>query len=448
MKIRGVLAIVVFWISNYLFAQQSISLEIWDRNFEPYQEFSCPLHFFNAGPEALKMKALLCLFDSNGKRIWADTIRQKVGPHGQEQFPVEFMMPNLVGNFNLKAILVSPKGKNAESAWPIRILKPKRFSNERIRVSTISHDLEIKRFVETYFQTDKKSGFKGKEVLVCKASSFKNLGQKKKDSIQAEVRQGLQVILLDAGPQWLGADYPEKGDENPIQAQQILKRPKKDSLNLPMGLKLKFIQTAEPESQIHANPQKEALWKGLEKEYAWLWNGYRGGLVVPAAQMEVSGLEPRAQKELWQKRGADISLINNGLIAYELQGFYEFSLVSGDKSVIKKLVDKVTKLVADTPALKSTVNPNAPILEINLKTQLQNSEKAEGKSMQVLAVCGKNLTKAPVVQIEFGVGQGKILVSQLLMENRLLPIWQNQNVYALRKDPVAIQMLINMIELN
>jgi hypothetical protein len=114
---------------------------------------------------------------------------------------------------------------------------------------------------------------------------------------------------------------------------------------------------------------------------------------------------------------------------------------------MKKLVDKVTMLVADTPAWKSTVNPNAPILEINLKTQLQNSEKAEGKSIQVLAVCGKNLTKAPVVQIEFGVGQGKILVSQLLMENRLSPIWQNQNVYALRKDPVAIQMLINMIEL-
>ena len=53
MKIRGVLAIVVFWISNYLFAQQSISLEIWDRNFEPYQEFSCSLHFFNADKDHL-----------------------------------------------------------------------------------------------------------------------------------------------------------------------------------------------------------------------------------------------------------------------------------------------------------------------------------------------------------------------------------------------------------
>jgi hypothetical protein len=37
-------------------------------------------------------------------------------------------------------------------------------------------------------------------------------------------------------------------------------------------------------------------------------------------------------------------------------------------------------------------------------------------------------------------------VSQLLMENRLAPFWQNQNIYAPRKDPAAIQMLINMIE--
>jgi hypothetical protein len=428
------------------YASQSVSLEIWDRNFEPYQEFSCPLHFLNDGPESLKMKALLCLFDSTGKRIWADTIRQKVGPYGHERFPVEFMMPNLSGNFTLKAILVSPKGKKSESVWPIRIIKPKRYSNENILVSTLSNDLEIKRLIGSYFPKNEKSGVKPKEVLVCKASSFQKLSPFKRDSIKTKIRLGLQLVLLDAGPQWLGAGYPEKGNENPFQAQPVVKNPKLDSLDLPLGVKLKFVQAAEPESHLHANQQNEGLWKGLKKDNAWLWNGYRGGLVVPAAQMEISGLGPLAQKELWQKRGADISQIDKGLIAYELQGFYEFSMAANDKSVIKKLREKVAFLVADAPALQASVNPNAPIQEINLKTQLQNSVKAEGKEIQVLAVCGKNLSKTPVVQIEFGAGQGKILVSQLLMENRLAPIWQNQNVYAPRKDPSAIQMLINMIE--
>jgi len=34
------------------------------------------------------------------------------------------------------------------------------------------------------------------------------------------------------------------------------------------------------------------------------------------------------------------------------------------------------------------------------------------------------------------------------MEGRLAPKWQNQSVYAVRKDPVAIGMLINMIEMK
>jgi len=154
-----------------------------------------------------------------------------------------------------------------------------------------------------------------------------------------------------------------------------------------------------------------------------------------------------AQKELWQKRGADINLIDKGLIGYELQGFYEFALLPHDKATIKKLKDKVAFLVADAPALQASVNPNAPVQQINIKNLIQNAEKAEGKSIRILALCGKNLTRTPVVQIAFGPGKGNILVSQLLMENRMAPKWQNQQVYAPRKDPAAIQMLINMVEM-
>jgi beta-galactosidase len=427
------------------YSPQSVSLEIWDRNFLPYQEFSCPLHFFNDTPEPRKMKALLCLLDSNGKRIWADTIRQKTGAHGHEQFPVEFMMPNLEGRFILKAILITGNQNPPESSWPIRILKPKRFDARPVQIFTLPEDKELARFAKEFFPAAIQKS-KTDPVLVCKAASYQSLSGRAKDSIQKKIREGMHVVFTDAGPQILGAGYPEEGTENAFQASPVVKIPKKADQNFPLGVKIKYTQTAEPESHVHPNSQNQKLWKGLKYDYAWLWNGYRGGLVAPAADMEISGLGSNPLKALWQKRGADTSRIKYGLIAYELQGFYAFSNQKNDATLRKKLKEKVSFLVADAPALQASVNPNAPILEYDLREILKSSEKAEGTQIQVLSVCGKNLVRTPVVQMGFGKGKGNLLISQLLMEGRLAPSFQNQQVYAVRKDPVAIQILINMVE--
>jgi hypothetical protein len=426
------------------YAPQSVSLEIWDRNFMPLQEFSCPLHFFNESPDPLKMKALLCLFDSSGKQIWADTIRQKVPEFGHETFPVEFMMPNLEGRFVLKAILIRHGKRSAESVWPIRILEPKRRIADNLRVSTLAQDPEIGRFSQTYFNSNLKEKKGQTKVLICRTASFNKLNQKAKDSIQDQMKKGLHLILLDAGPKWLGAGYPEDGNENPYQAQPTVALPKKDSLLLPFGVKVQFTQTAEPESHIHSG--SNTIWKGLGYDYAWLWNGYRGGLVVPAADMEIQGLGTSSFKTLWHSRGADTSILSKGLYAYELQGFYDFSLKPGDALVQKRLREKVAFLVADAPALKGAINLNGRILETNLKTAMAKTQNAQGEEINILARCGKNLVRSPLVEVGFGKGKGKLLISQLLMEGRLEPNFQNQNVYGVRKDPVAIQMLINRIE--
>jgi len=428
------------------FSPQTISLEIWDRNFMPTQEFSCPLHFFNDAPDPLKMKALLCLFDSTGKRIWADTVRQKVGAFGHETFPVEFMMPDRVGRFTLKAILVNGKDKVPESVWSIRILNPTRFGKDLIKVSTLEGDKELIQFKEEYFPEPSQNEKKNKEVLICKSSTYQSLSIQKKDSIENRIRKGMNVVFTDAGPQWLGAGYEDESLENAFQAQPVVKVPKQVNQIFTLGVKINFTQTAEPESHIHPNSENSSLWKGLQHDYGWLWNGYRGGLITPSANMDISGLGGTALKALWQKRGADTSQIKNGLVAYELQGFYAFSNKRNDSETRKKLKEKVAFLVADAPALQASVNPNAPILESDLKIQIASAGKAEGTEILVLSVCGKNLVRTPVVQIGFGLGKGKMMVSQLLMEGRLAPSFQDQNVYAVRKDPVAIQMLINMVE--
>jgi hypothetical protein len=63
-----------------------------------------------------------------------------------------------------------------------------------------------------------------------------------------------------------------------------------------------------------------------------------------------------------------------------------------------------------------------------------------------MANAGKNLTRAPVMMIEFGDGKGNLLVSQLLTDNRLVPHATNGKLYDIRYDETAVQTVLNMMD--
>ncbi|MFC5452083.1 hypothetical protein [Paenibacillus aestuarii] len=50
-----------------------------------------------------------------------------------------------------------------------------------------------------------------------------------------------------------------------------------------------------------------------------------------------------------------------------------------------------------------------------------------------LAECGVNLTKTPVLQIEFGEGKGKLLLSQLLTDGRLADGYGADGLHGVRR---------------
>ena len=94
-----------------------------------------------------------------------------------------------------------------------------------------------------------------------------------------------------------------------------------------------------------------------------MWNGYRGGLTVPAYDMSVAGLSARSFLEQWAARGADRARLTGGgrYYGYELQGFYAFSDKAGDPAVEAALKERVRFLIEDAPALAVVMSADAPI---------------------------------------------------------------------------------------
>ena len=215
------------------------------------------------------------------------------------------------------------------------------------------------------------------------------------------------------------------------------------------GISLKFTEAAEPESHLHPHTSSRDLWLNMPEEYTRLWNGYRGGLIVPAADMEFAGLSQEAFVAQWMSRGAEEGDIKNGpYYAYELQGFYDFSEKPDDRDLQKKLKDRLDLLIQDAPALAVAINPKTPIAITNLHQGYMDARNGIADHFRPLASCGKNLTKTPVAMIDFGQGKGRLVVSQLLTSGRLARNFGEDGLYGIRYDEVAARFVLNMINLS
>jgi hypothetical protein len=261
---------------------------------------------------------------------------------------------------------------------------------------------------------------------------------------------GKGVVMLDIGERYLGQGYPEKsGDLGPLQGVARVSNPEVNYYNLFAGIRLKFTEMAEPESHLHPDRSNRDLWYNLNDDNTRLWNGYRGGLIVPATDMELTGLSTDAFISQWQSRGAiDEKIIKGPYYAYELQGFYAFTDKPDDIEVLNKIKEKVKLLVQDAPALASSVNPLSPVKIINLHDAYLNSTGGSARRFIPLASCGKNLTRTPVAIVGFKEGEGNLVVSQLLTAGRLVRDAGEKGLYGIRYDEAAAQFVLNMISLS
>ncbi len=263
--------------------------------------------------------------------------------------------------------------------------------------------------------------------------------------LEKALQAGKHVVVLDAGPQYLGQGY--KNNLGTLQSAPVIKSGKKTQIGLPFGISANFKELAEPESHIQYAEGDSSLWNGLQKNSGWLFNGYRGGLVLPAADMEFAGLNSESYLKSWKDKGADENQIKNGpAYAYELEGFYSYSSKQNDADVKAKLRNKVHFLVEDAPALKTRINPDAEIISYDLFDGYKKSQGGAVKSLHQLVSAGKDLVRSPVVMLEFQKTGGKLIISQLLTAKRLQPSYKENGLYGLRYDPVAVQFVLNMID--
>jgi len=438
-------------------APQSVSIELWDRNFTPNQHIDLPIYVFNDVSKSDRLAVRFVVSDSLGK-LYTDTLMYvDVKPFSTEVINFNCGLPSKTGNYVISAELMHPSTAikyPVVSKWPIHIFQkhiPKNLLGMQIGIAT--DERELKSFLH-------KSGIQSSNILdeknaviLLSTASWKHIADGDTTllhTLQQAIEKGKSVVLLDIGEKQLGQGYPKnKTDLGPLQGVARITDSKRVDVRLFGGIKVTFTEAPEPESHIHADKNNPALWVDIPKENTWLWNGLRGGLIAPALDMEFSGLNAASYLAQWQTRGADEQRMRNGnYYAYELQGFYEYASLQNDEATQKKLKDKVEFLVQDAPALAASINPQTPVKITDIASGYQIAKNGIAENLVPLVNAGKNLTRTPVIMIDFGKGKGKLIASQLLTAGRLVKGLGGNGLYDIRYDEVAVQFVLNMLSLS
>ncbi len=438
------------------FSPRSVSIDLWDKNFEPAQTIKLPVYLFNDESDQATLSVLVTVADTTGKVLVKQSFSSQVKPFSQSVEQVPLNLPGITGRYLIKAELLNPPKEvkyPVISKWAIHIFKAKVPDHiQNIRVGISSSQKELSQFLDHFGIKKVALNDPSADMILTSKTDWNELANG--DSLMLKtlanaIAKGKSVVMLDVGDRPLGQGYPKKsGDLGPLQGVASVYNAKVNTYQLFNGISLKFTETAEPESYIHPDRENSELWYNLPADYTRIWNGLRGGLIVPASNMEFKGLSADAFIAQWQARGAEKEKIKNGsYYAYELQGFYSFSALPNDEATKKKLKDKVYFLVQDAPSLSNSINLNTPVLITDLSKTYQDSKSGLADKFIPLASSAKNLTQTPIALIGFGTGKGKLIVSQLLTSGRLAKGFGEEGLYGIRYDEATVQYVLNMMSL-
>jgi len=437
------------------FSPQSISLDVWDRNYTPGETVTIPLYFFNDTGKPAELTADVQVLNNGltDHRIRSSqAVTQLVEAHGRVQTSVKITLPREVGNWRLRAILqnhVEGVVHPIVSKWDVRTLAPKvPVSLASATVGLPADETELRSMLERDHVKTVAADDPRATVIATSARSWSGIDQGElRHTLDEAVGRGQSVVMLDIGPKDLG-QVDKKGDLGPLDgAPRVLPGDGYvKSEKLFAGIAVQFLQVAEPESHIQPGPKDDDLWNNLPRQATWLWNGLRGGLIAPAAEMEISGLGAEGFVAEWVQRGADAkSIRSGGYYAYRLAAYYAFSTKPNDAATIKSLRDKVAFLVEDAPALKDVVDPNAKIEQTDISAEYGRHIGGKAEQLIPLSTCGKSLTRTDVAEITFGPGKGHVILSQVITAGRLQAGEAEPGFYGLRYDPAAEQFVLNTL---
>ncbi len=417
-------------------------------------------------------QAVFVITDSNGRMLYSHEDAWKVGRNtihaiseqvvakntpafGHIINNIKLTMPEKTGSYTLKAELLNGPSWVSHpivSAWDVRVFQasvPDRVASAHLFVP--DYEMELREMLMARGLTICQNAEKA-DAVVLSAGSWKRLSSKDTTVnrlIEQAIGRGTSVVMLDVGPQSYGKGYPVEGQSlKSLLNPPSVSKPRLQDYKLFGSIIFHFKETAEAETNLFPDVKNNSLWQRLPTDYRGMWNGLRGDLVVPAWEMEVQGVNADLFMEQWTARGADESAIRSGqpYYAYELHGYYDFSTKANDSDAQQRLKTSVMQKIEDAPSLAIFINPNIPIKQTDLAAGYRNANVGMAQSMMRMANAGKNLTKVPVICIQFGNGKGNLLVSQLLTSGRLANSGKTGKPFERRYDETAVQMVLNMIE--
>ncbi|HLP74637.1 MAG TPA: hypothetical protein VK155_17155 [Bacteroidales bacterium] len=433
---------------------RSVSIELWDRNFLPGEKLSFPLYLFNDTEEKTAFRVMLSVRDLNDRILYESyTDYDNVLPFTSPVKNQELTLPAETGKYIISAELVN-RPENVRypliSKWEVNVFSP--VVNKSLNTLFVGADEpELVKFLEDNNIKRVPLSDPSARIILMSGEGWKKLAtadQPFMALLEKSVTSGKPLIILDAGDRYLGQGYPaNKNDLGPLQAVASRSNTPVKTYELFGGIRLSFSEAAEPESHIHPDKNNSSLWSNIPLDHTWLWNGMRGGLIVPATNFSLAGLSPQSFLSQWLPRGADESKIKAGnYYAYSLEGFYDFSGSPDDKEAAAKLKNKLNFLIQDAPSLANSLNANASVQVTDLSKAFKESEGGTGEDLVPLVNAGKGLSRTPVIMIRSGKGKGNIIVSQLLTAGRLAKGFGEEGLYGIRYDPVAVQFVLNMME--
>ncbi len=428
----------------------SVTMNLWDRNFSPRQEKEVELYLYNETEEKRDLQVEISILKDH-KSVFSKTDSFVLTANETKVERQIIKIPQEIGSYVLQAkLLNTPENVKAEviSSWEIHVIEPTPSDVIKdVIIGVEEDDKELRTFLQKMsIQTVSPDNEKAQMFIGSRAAWNKLVDGENNQLLTYYIDKGKNVVLLDVGDLFLGQGYIDFNETlRSLQGSPVVNEPVVSTYNLIKGVTLTSTQVAEPESHIHPSLKDSSLWCNLQYDANWLWNGYKGGLIVPSVDMSVNGLSQNAFLSKWKAKGANISKIKNeSYFAYELQGYYRFSNKKEDEVLKKELRSYVHFIVEDAPALAGAINPNASIQEYNLHQQYLDSKNREATNLIPLVNAGKDLLRIPVVKISFGDSDGQLILSQLLTQGRLISgnVTSNSDP---KVDAVAQQVVLNMI---
>ncbi|MBR2037489.1 MAG: hypothetical protein IKA09_07130 [Lachnospiraceae bacterium] len=411
----------------------AVSMDIWDRHFEPGEKVMVPLHLFNdTGMPQEVTVSIACGSD------FRESFTTSIPAYTKIILEKEYMLPKQPGTCQMSAAI-----GEAVSVWDVcvhNLALPESLckADKTVTVGILPQETELAVFLQEC-GLKVTNDWTACDVILGQHATYEALKCKKSyvDMLKAHMNRGKKAVLLTCGPM-----RPDSRSDDPVhnpfrgKSHAVL-----EELALFDGILLKFGAFPEGESHVHPDDWNHIYWRNLPKGSFELWNGLRGGLIVPAVNMEIEGVSKEAFASLWANRGADMENIkkqDSNYLAMECMGLYEFG--EEEPEVIQeRLMQQVNFLLADAPALR--IGNSAPqVTKYNL-SETYRGFTDNGNSCIPLMHAGKGFKRIPAVEVKYG--SGTLILTQLITDGRLTG--EDRGLDRTHKDPIVQQMVLNML---